>query len=131
MDDRQYFQSIYDLVRAIPPGQVMSYGQVGHEIGCSARTVGWAMANALDGDVPWQRVVGADGYLRIGRRSVALQEVQRKMLEREGVAFTEKGSVDMACHQVGTQATPEPMTLVFEFAAGDRTAKGPIEPQSL
>lgn len=131
MDDRQYFQSIYDLVRAIPLGQVMSYGQVGQEVGCSARTVGWAMANVLDGDVPWQRVVGADGYLRIGRRSVALQDVQRKMLEREGVSFTEKGCVDMACHQVGAQPRPEPVTLVFEFASGDRPEKTPIEPQSL
>ena len=95
MDDRQYFQSIYDLVRAIPPGQVMSYGQVGREVGCSARTVGWAMANALEGDVPWQRVVGADGYLRIGRRSVALQEAQRGLLEREGVTFQENGCVNM------------------------------------
>ena len=70
----------------------MSYGQVGRESGCSARTVGWAMANVQD-DVPWQRVVGADGYLRIGRRSVALQEAQRRLLEREGVTFSENGCV--------------------------------------
>lgn len=116
MDDRQYFQSIYDLVRTIPAGRVMSYGQVGREVGCSARTVGWAMANALDGDVPWQRVVGADGYLRIGRRSVVLQEAQRKLLEREGVAFQENGCVNMKCHQVGV-APPEPVTLIFGFVA--------------
>ena len=119
MDERQYFQSIYEVVRAIPPGQVMSYGQVGREAGCSARTVGWAMANTLEADVPWQRVVGADGYLRIGKRSVALQEAQRKLLEREGVAFTESGCVNMACHQVGAQADSLPPVLVFEFASGD------------
>lgn len=101
MDDRQYFQSIFGVVRSIPAGQVMSYGQVGREAGCSARTVGWAMANALDGDVPWQRVVGADGYLRIGKRSTALQEAQRKMLEREAVTFKAPDCVDMARHQVG------------------------------
>lgn len=114
MDERQYFQSIFDIVRAIPPGQVMSYGQVGREAGCPARTVGWAMANALEGDVPWQRVVGADGYLRVGKRSVALQEAQRRLLEREGVTFTDGGSVEMKKHQVG--AKPEPQILVFEFA---------------
>lgn len=121
MDDRQYFQSIFDIVRDIPPGQVMSYGQVGRTIGCSARTVGWAMANALEGDVPWQRVVGADGYLRIGKRSVALQEAQRKLLEREGVAFTDGGCVDMTRHQVG--APPKTQILVFEFAGPERTAR--------
>jgi methylated-DNA-protein-cysteine methyltransferase-like protein len=121
MDERQYFQSIFDIVRAIPPGQVMSYGQVGREAGCSARTVGWAMANALEGDVPWQRVVGADGFLRIGKRSVALQEAQRRLLEREGVAFTEGGCVEMGRHQVGA-LPPEPCLLVFEFAHPEQKA---------
>ncbi len=114
MDDRQYFQSIFEVVRAIPPGRVMSYGQVGAEIGVTARTVGWAMANALEGDVPWQRVVGADGYLRIGRRSAQLMDVQRRLLEREGVAFLGNGCVDMACHQVGVPDTPKVVGLAFE-----------------
>ncbi len=114
MDDRQYFQSIFDIVRAIPPGQVMSYGQVGDCAGASARVVGWAMANVPDGEVPWQRVVGADGYLRIGRRSVALMEAQKKLLEREGVAFKENGCVDMACHQVGAEQKGETPRLTFE-----------------
>lgn len=114
MDDRQYFQSIFEIVRAIPPGQVMSYGQVGSCAGASARVVGWAMANALEGDVPWQRVVGADGYLRIGRRSPALMDVQRKMLEREGVAFKDNGCVDMACHQMGAEQPSEALGMTFE-----------------
>ena len=111
MDDRQYFEAIYAVVRASPPGQVMSYGQVGRETGCTARTVGWAMANVQE-DVPWQRVVGADGYLRVGRRSVALQEAQRKLLEREGVTFIENGCVNMSRHQVGAETPP---TLDFAF----------------
>lgn len=114
MDDRQYFQSIFEVVRAIPPGRVMSYGQVGAEAGASARVVGWAMANVPDGEVPWQRVVGADGYLRIGRRSVALMDAQRKLLEREGVAFKDNGCVDMACHQVGIEQSSETLGMTFE-----------------
>jgi methylated-DNA-protein-cysteine methyltransferase-like protein len=105
MDDREHFEAIFAIVRAIPPGRVMSYGQVGQESGITARTVGWAMANVPD-DVPWQRVVGADGYLRIGRRSDALQQAQRRLLEREGVRFQENGCVDMARHQVGRDDTP-------------------------
>ncbi len=101
MDDREHFEQIYACVRTIPAGRVMSYGQVGQEVGCAARTVGWAMANVLDRDVPWQRVVGADGYLRIGKRSVALQQAQHALLEREGVTFTSADCVDMARHQVG------------------------------
>jgi methylated-DNA-protein-cysteine methyltransferase-like protein len=101
MDDREHFERIYACVRAIPVGQVMSYGQVGQEVGCTARTVGWAMANVPESNIPWQRVVGADGYLRIGKRSAALQEAQRALLEREGVTFTHPDCVDMAHHQVG------------------------------
>ena len=108
MDQRRYFAEIYDIVRQIPAGYVMSYGQVGQEAHANARTVGWAMANAAaDGNVAWQRVVGSDGYLRIGRRSIELQEVQRKLLEREGITFLENGCVDMTRHQVGV-APPAP-----------------------
>jgi methylated-DNA-protein-cysteine methyltransferase-like protein len=101
MDDRLYFDAINEVVRSIPPGSVMSYGQVGEIARCSARVVGWAMANVTEPDVPWQRVVGADGFLRIGRRSVVLQDLQRKLLGDEGVTFRENGRVDMARHQVG------------------------------
>lgn len=102
MDDRRHFEAIYEVVRSIPSGYVMSYGQVGSEAGgVSARTVGWAVAIAVDRAIPWQRVVGADGYLRIGRRSMVLQEQQRRLLEREGVTFLDNGCVDMSRHQYG------------------------------
>jgi methylated-DNA-protein-cysteine methyltransferase-like protein len=102
MDDRRHFEAIYEVVRSIPAGFVMSYGQVGAEAGnISARVVGWAVAIATDVPIPWQRVVGSDGYLRIGRKSIVLQEQQRKLLEREGVTFLDNGCVDMHRHQVG------------------------------
>ncbi len=108
MDDRQHFDAIFKVVRSIPPGKVMSYGQVGNEAGgVSARTVGWALANALDGDVPWQRVIGADGHLPIQKRNGQLADLQRKMLEREGVVFLESGFVDMSAHQVGGSRKPK------------------------
>lgn len=100
MDDRLYFDAINAVVRRIPPGSVMSYGQVAELAGCTARVAGWAMANVTEPDVPWHRVVGADGYLRIGRRSVALQDVQRKLLLSEGVTFRENDTVDMSRHQI-------------------------------
>ena len=56
---------------------------------------------ADENDVPWQRVVGSDGYLRIGRRSPPLMQRQRELLEAEGVTFKANGCVDMAKHQIG------------------------------
>ena len=101
MDDRLYFAAINEAVRHIPRGSVMSYGQIGELAGCSARVAGWAMANVTEPDVPWHRVVGADGYLRIGRRNAGLQNLQHELLKEEGVTFKENGHVDMARHQVG------------------------------
>lgn len=80
------FGAIFDYVRAIPAGRVASYGDVGAAVGSTARTVGWALSMAPE-DVPWQRVVGADGYLRIARRSPEFKAVQRTRLEAEGVRF--------------------------------------------
>lgn len=91
-ENKGEFSNIYDFVRTIPPGRVLSYGDVGRAVGATARTVGWAMGICPDG-VPWQRVVGADGYLRIARRSLELKAQQRSFLESEGVGFDDKDCV--------------------------------------
>jgi methylated-DNA-protein-cysteine methyltransferase related protein len=91
------FSAIYARVRAIPPGTVMSYGEVGQAVGASARTVGWAMTMALDDGssepIPWFRVVGADGRLPIAKRSPEAAKEQRERLEAEGVRFSENGAI--------------------------------------
>ena len=89
------FAAIYSYVRTIPPGRVVSYGEVGQQIGATARTVGWAMSQTPE-DVPWQRVVGSDGYLRIAARSPHLKALQEQLLQDEGVQFDEKGRVQIA-----------------------------------
>ena len=109
MNEETLLDLVHARVRLIPPGQVMSYGQVGDEAGCSAREAGWAMNQAVDGgDVPWQRVVGASGNLPIGKRSPFLAQRQRELLEGEGVTFKENGNVDMAKHQAGVIGKPAP-----------------------
>jgi methylated-DNA-protein-cysteine methyltransferase-like protein len=87
------FDAVYVAVRAIPAGRVVSYGQVGEAVGVSARTVGWALSSCPE-DVPWQRVVGSDGYLRIARRDPHLKSLQQTLLEAEGVAVSDAGFVE-------------------------------------
>ena len=87
------FAAIYECVRSIPPGAVASYGDVGAAVGVTARTVGWAMRFVPE-DVPWQRVVGADGYLRIAKRSPHLKALQQSLLEAEGITFDADGRVE-------------------------------------
>jgi methylated-DNA-protein-cysteine methyltransferase related protein len=64
-------------VRAVPPGHVTTYKDLCPE---APRFAGSVMASCRDPDVPWQRVVRADGSLAKG-------EKQRRLLEAEGVPF--------------------------------------------
>ena len=86
-----FYQAVYDLVRQIPPGKVASYGQLALLAGRprAARQVGQAMARC-PGDIPWHRVVAADGTVKGG-----FPEVHRGLLAAEGVPFTPDGRVDI------------------------------------
>ena len=91
-----YFEQVWSLVREIPFGRVATYGQISQNLprpdGISeeeyqlsaSRWVGLAMS-ACPNDVPWQRVVNAQGKI-----SHPAAGVQKKMLEEEGVFFTKE-----------------------------------------
>ena len=68
-------RAILERVRAIPEGFVRTYGDLSPG---APRLTGSALAHTDDPDVPWHRVVRADGSLAKGDR-------QRRLLEREGV----------------------------------------------
>lgn len=90
-----FFEQVYALVRQVPRGKVISYGQIARMLGKprGARLVGWAMRVCPDG-VPWQRVVMADGSVTGGE----FAQARRALLEEEGVTFLPDGRVDMrAC----------------------------------
>lgn len=93
-----HYGRIYAAVRKIPAGRVATYGQVALEAGLPgrARQVGYALAALPQGtDVPWHRVVNARGG--ISRRSAgpAFEQIQRLLLEDEGIAFGPGGLVDL------------------------------------
>lgn len=92
---QDFHERVWKLARMIPHGKVATYGQLallvappaGIDAGgykaYGARWVGGAMAACPD-DVPWQRVINSQG--KISERPGA--EEQRKLLEAEGVLFT-------------------------------------------
>lgn len=94
-----FFERVYAVVRRIPRGKVASYGQIAALLGHpqAARTVGWAL-NALRGnevhDVPWQRVINSAGRISISRVDLGA-ELQRALLEQEGIEFDGRGYVDL------------------------------------
>jgi methylated-DNA-protein-cysteine methyltransferase related protein len=77
--------AVYGFVRRIPAGQVVTYGQVAALLGRprAARAVGGAMRRC-PADVPWHRVVNAQGGIS-RRRHEGSMLTQRIRLEHEGV----------------------------------------------
>ncbi len=90
------YARIYDLVKQIPESRVATYGQIARLAGgCTARLVGYAMAALKDGrdpDVPWQRVINAQG--RISMHGIGSAQ-QRFLLENEGIVFRPDDSIDL------------------------------------
>lgn len=89
--------AIIRCVAAIPYGQVMSYGEVARQAGYRgrARQVGRILREAGDENLPWHRVLRADGQLGFPKGSRQWQE-QRARLREEGVRFRDD-RVQPAC----------------------------------
>ncbi len=78
---------VYRLVKKIPRGRVTTYGEVARALRLpgGARAVGYAMAAMPSGrGIPWHRVLGAGGRIRLPEPYAAKQ---RRLLETEGVAL--------------------------------------------
>lgn len=87
------------VIRAIPKGRVATYGQVAALAGNrrAARQVARLLHSASHVHLlPWQRVVGSGGRISLPG---AGGDRQRRLLEKEGVAFGPSGRIDLAVHQ--------------------------------
>ena len=87
--DRQYRERVYKLVRRIPRGRVMTYGQIAYILGegYTPRTVGFVMHGADENKTPWHRVINSQGRCSTGG-VVLPADKQQRMLEAEGVKFS-------------------------------------------
>jgi methylated-DNA-protein-cysteine methyltransferase-like protein len=94
--DQQYRERVYKIVRRIPRGRVMTYGQLAYILGegYTPRTVGFVMHGADERKTPWQRVINSQGRCSTGR-IVLPSDMQQRMLEREGVKFDDAGRCDL------------------------------------
>ena len=96
VDDKTYRERVYEIVRQIPSGRVMTYGQIAEILGegYTPRTVGYVMHGADSQNVPWQRVINSQGACSTGRITMPVN-LQQNMLESEGVVFSDKGKCDL------------------------------------
>ena len=100
--DLTTFERIYEVVKTIPKGKVATYGQVAMLAGNPrwSRVVGYALhVNPEPGVIPCHRVVN-----RFGETSKAFafggEDMQRKLLEEEGVIFGKDGKVDLSKYAI-------------------------------
>ena len=91
------FEKIYGVVRTIPKGRVATYGMVAMLAGNPrwARVVGYALhVNPEPGVIPCHRVVNRNGQVAAGF-AFGGGDVQRALLENEGVRFEPDGHIDL------------------------------------
>jgi methylated-DNA-protein-cysteine methyltransferase-like protein len=94
-------QHIWQVVAAIPPGRVATYGQVAEKAGLprAARRVGYALRGLPNSTrIPWHRVVNAQGRISL-REGSKPHSTQRDRLEREGIVFSPTGTINL--HRYG------------------------------
>ena len=96
VNEQKYREMVYEIVKEIPAGRVMTYGQIAEILGAgyTPRTVGFVMRAADTENVPWQRVINSQGSCSTGKMTMPIN-LQQKMLEDEGVIFDEKGRCDL------------------------------------
>ena len=92
-----FFDRVYEQVKKIPKGKVSTYGQIAALIGepRKAKIVGWALhSNPYPGIIPCHRVVNRHGELS-GAFAFGGIDVQRQLLESEGIIFNPEGRVNL------------------------------------
>jgi methylated-DNA-protein-cysteine methyltransferase related protein len=101
MDSTKAFRErVLELIGKIPTGHVMTYGQLAEVAGMPrhARAVGDILHGlSTETDLPWWRVINASG--KISTYKVGTGELQRGLLEREGVQFDANGKIKLEAYR--------------------------------
>jgi methylated-DNA-protein-cysteine methyltransferase-like protein len=100
LDNMDFFDRVYQVVRQIPHGKVCTYGRIAEHLALrrSARMVGWAM-NACHGqdDIPAHRVVNRLGLLT-GKHHFEGTNLMQQLLESEGIQVIDNQIIDFKKH---------------------------------
>lgn len=99
-DSPTYRERVFEIVRQIPRGRVMTYGQIAEMLGegYTPRTVGFVMHSADEETTPWQRVINSQGACSTGR-IILPPDKQQRMLEAEGIVFDARGRCQLGTYR--------------------------------
>ena len=91
-----FSERIKQLIKQIPSGKVATYGQIAARAGNprAARQVAWILHSCSKKDnLPWHRVINSKG--RISLPYDGGYQMQKKLLELEGIVFNEDDIIDL------------------------------------
>jgi methylated-DNA-protein-cysteine methyltransferase-like protein len=107
------YDAIYAVVRQIPFGKVATYGQIAElaNLPRRARMVGYALyrVDTVGATVPWHRVVNAKGEISQSPFRNGSDDLQRSLLEQEGVVFNAAGQINLRHYRWCPEPEIEPL----------------------
>lgn len=96
---KNLFKKVYEIVKTVPAGKVVTYGQIAKLLGTSdSRKIGFALHANKSDSVPCHRVVNREGGLALNFAFNGLDEQRRRLLD-EGVLFKDETHVDLSKSQ--------------------------------
>lgn len=98
---REMAEMILAVISQIPYGRVATYGQIAKLAGLAkhARLVGKVLSQLDEGtDLPWYRVINAQGKLSLNKLDIEGQNIQQLRLSQEGI-FVNQGRVNLKQYQ--------------------------------
>jgi methylated-DNA-protein-cysteine methyltransferase-like protein len=95
LESSSFTQRVKNIIKKIPRGKVATYGQIAALAGNyrAARQVVWTLNSSSRKDkLPWHRVVNSKGQISL--KPNCGYEVQKELLQKEGVKFSKSGNID-------------------------------------
>lgn len=93
---KSFYKRVLEIIKKIPKGRVATYGQIARYAGNpqASRQVAYILHSSTEKEkLPWHRVINSKGGISL--RSKHGYELQKQMLEREGITFDEENRVDL------------------------------------
>lgn len=97
-----FTENTVKIIQQIPPGHVMTYGQVAAEAGNprGARQVARILHSmSAKYDLPWHRIINAKGTISTPENAESKGETQRERLESEGIEFDANSRIPLETYR--------------------------------
>lgn len=96
-DNEPFSDRVKRIIKSVPRGKVATYGQVAALAGNirAARQVAWILHSSSDKhNLPWHRIINSRGSISL--KPLYGFEIQKELLQNEGVVFSENGTIDLS-----------------------------------